>query len=215
MKIIISVMIVLCLCGCKKKTQNNNQENNIQIAQMDNDMSPIDKKYLCSEPRFIIDSKYFSIPQSDETELHESFNSDIFYLDLIDGDREYHYWRRKYNIPGNFEVQEYRGLSWHYGYNYLVAVSTENNRAIYIKWMNNYEKNYINTDEIGSRTKYLETNLPKDIVLKFYPKVICEIKTKMPKRITMHYEDFTPDFGYIDWSRNPPQYHNTEPLIYY
>lgn len=145
----------------------------------------VEEIYFQDQPSLDIDDKYFSIQvDSVITTFASNMINRRFRTDYINGGSIYRRWARWYN-----RMAETRGLLTsrysNEGKPFCYLIGVRKNKAFYIYWVDNRPRNsLITSTDIGKYTLYLETNLPADVIKRYFPKVGCTITNKQHPMIT-------------------------------
>jgi hypothetical protein len=209
-KLILSIIIILLCQSCKGKNDGKRLQSYYDSLSI---VQKYDKFYdenFQDEPKFLIDTSYFTIPIKDLTKYPgwtEEFRINGFF-----GNHLYSKWKRTYQGKGTY-LEEYRGYDGLESYEYIFVICVDIQRAVYIKWTNAVQADGIKPSKLGPKTNYVESNLPKEILLKLYPSITCDIHIKYPRLIRMHFGDFNPRLIYNDEKCWPWKYNNIRPDI--
>lgn len=144
-----------------------------------------------------IEDKYFTIKIDSAAEYFGIISSFEFRIEFTTPNVT-RYWERRYNNMvevrfHNDARNEKNGKSYNYLFGMKDFASFEGPELVkgfFIRWRNFLAKKNPNikglhpiiTEDIGKYTVELETNLPPEIIKKYYPYVVCMIENKYPER---------------------------------
>lgn len=198
-------------CQQKKDAKQLNAGTDSLIAK-ENYYLDFDKNNFSHEPKILLERKYFTVKIHDES-IYELVGG-VFRVNIIQRRKEINFWHREYNF-GAEPIAEYRGYSGIDNFNYLIICRYDTLAVIYIKWRNIEKDEFIVPTNIGKFTIFLETNLPSDVLLRFFPDIQCAINVKQPKSIEMPLRSFYPSFIYDDPKSYPMKYSYIRPKFVY
>ncbi len=169
--------VFLCFAGCSKPQKEAQVIKRVDVL-------------FCNYPEIMPDSGcvFDLILKSDA-----SMMDDFFLVDYSEN-TAFKYWKRQYK---NSTILEYRFRDNRNGFNYIIGCGGyeifHKNLQFYIKWrsfrqalsMEELNDKIIMDDDIGLNTQYLETNLSKETLLKFFHDVRCKVIVKRPKSISV------------------------------
>lgn len=208
----MAIIFLLISQGCKEKSDKTKISEGKDTLSTDHRYDKFYDENFLDEPKYYIDTSYFTIPIKDLSKGIESAKE--FRINGYYGNRMYSMWRRTYQGIGAY-IDEYRGYDGIEAREYIIAIRLDNRKAVYVKWANAVQANGMRTSKLGANTSYVESNLPKEILLKLYPGIVSEIHNISPKLIQMHFGDFYPKLIYNDRKCWPWRYNTIRPKIIY
>jgi len=165
-EIIFLLLIVLSFWSCTEKKKLSSDEK--YEKEID--------KLFADYPKMDLDSNLLNIEFAHrsffDTNLFSDFRYDLFHWNGI-----IRSWVRTYNIHDKY-FKEFRYQTFEDRVENLLIIS-EDSKAAIIKWKNTdiSKLGDFFTNDLEENTKFVETNLPAEIIKKYYPQVKCKINT--------------------------------------